>query len=320
MKHLGNYTMGSTVRCYFNTHKANGMPATLSGLTTIAVYSDSSTESTAGITLYVNYDGLTGYNCVVIDLSADSSFYTYEKDYSIVIKTGAVDGISVAGTEVGCFSILYRYASVNAIGSNAISNASFADGALSWSKFASDYSTNLVSNIWSATTRTLTSFGSLVSNVVSGVWDAGTRTLTSIADSAGVTTLLSRVIGTIAAGTHYPQSGDSYARIGANGSGLTSLGDSRLANLDATVSSRLASASYTAPPSTSDIVTALNASTVDGTLTELQAKRLILAVLAGKASVGTGTVAFKRADGTTTALTVEHDQNGNRTVITLGSL
>ncbi|MCC6597157.1 MAG: hypothetical protein IT477_11675, partial [Rhodanobacteraceae bacterium] len=37
--------------------------------------------------------------------------------------------------------------------------------------------------------------------------------------------------------------------VGAAGAGLTALGDTRVANLDATVSSRLASASYTAPPS-----------------------------------------------------------------------
>lgn len=41
--------------------------------------------------------------------------------------------------------------------------------------------------------------------------------------------------------------GDIYARIGAAGAGLTALGDTRLANLDATISSRLATSGYTAP-------------------------------------------------------------------------
>lgn len=43
--------------------------------------------------------------------------------------------------------------------------------------------------------------------------------------AAGTTlaTLLSRIVGTIAAGTHNAQSGDAYARIGANGAGLTAL-------------------------------------------------------------------------------------------------
>lgn len=43
-----------------------------------------------------------------------------------------------------------------------------------------------------------------------------------------------------------PQTGDAFARIGANGSGLTALGDTRIANLDATVSSRASQASVTA--------------------------------------------------------------------------
>jgi hypothetical protein len=41
------------------------------------------------------------------------------------------------------------------------------------------------------------------------------------------------------------QTGDSFARIGAAGAGLTALGDTRVANLDATVSSRMAT--YTQP-------------------------------------------------------------------------
>ena len=67
------------------------------------------------------------------------------------------------------------------------------------------------------------------------VWGAATRTLTATADSAGITTLLARVVGTIAAGTHLPHSGDAFARLGAAGAGLTALGDARLANLDAPV-------------------------------------------------------------------------------------
>ncbi len=44
-----------------------------------------------------------------------------------------------------------------------------------------------------------------------------------------------------------PQTGDSFARIGAAGAGLTALGDPRIAHLDADVSSRLATSGYTAP-------------------------------------------------------------------------
>jgi hypothetical protein len=47
-----------------------------------------------------------------------------------------------------------------------------------------------------------------------------------------------------------PQTGDVYAEVGVGGASLTSIGDTRLANLDATVSSRLAAAAYTAPDNT----------------------------------------------------------------------
>jgi hypothetical protein len=61
-------------------------------------------------------------------------------------------------------------------------------------------------------------------------------------------TILGRIVGTLAAGTHNPQSGDAYARLGAAGAGLTALGDTRLANLNAPIDSRLATAGYATPP------------------------------------------------------------------------
>ena len=49
------------------------------------------------------------------------------------------------------------------------------------------------------------------------------------------------------------QTGDSYARIGAAGAGLTSVGDTRLVNLDASIASRLSTAGYTSPPAAATI-------------------------------------------------------------------
>jgi hypothetical protein len=58
----------------------------------------------------------------------------------------------------------------------------------------------------------------------------------AVTASAPVTVLAS--VGTAATST--AQTGDNYARIGANGAGLTAIGDARLANLDATIGSRMA--------------------------------------------------------------------------------
>lgn len=46
------------------------------------------------------------------------------------------------------------------------------------------------------------------------------------------------------------QTGDSFARIGAAGAGLTALGDLRIAHLNADIDSRMATFSYTAPDNT----------------------------------------------------------------------
>lgn len=53
----------------------------------------------------------------------------------------------------------------------------------------SSRSSHSAADVWAVATRTLTSFGTLVSDI----WASATRTLTAISDSSGITTLLSRI-------------------------------------------------------------------------------------------------------------------------------
>jgi hypothetical protein len=53
---------------------------------------------------------------------------------------------------------------------------------------------------------------------------AGNHTAQSADNNTHLSTLISRIIGTLASGTHVAQTGDSFARIGAAGAGLTGLG------------------------------------------------------------------------------------------------
>lgn len=76
--------------------------------------------------------------------------------------------------------------------------------------FSTHSAADAATAVWAAGTRTLTSFGTLAADAATAVWAAGTRTLTAISDSSGVTTLLSRILGTLDTGTHKPQSGDAY--------------------------------------------------------------------------------------------------------------
>jgi hypothetical protein len=84
---------------------------------------------------------------------------------------------------------------------------------------AGDFAQGAADKVWASATRSLTTFGTLVADI----WAA-------VVDSGGVGTLLSR---------------------------LTAGRASNLDNLDAAVSTRLATASYTAPPSAASVATAV---------------------------------------------------------------
>ena len=109
MQYLGDYAEDyATLNFKFSTHKADGTPIALAGSPAISVYkANGTTQSTAGITLSVDFDSVTGLNNVLIDLSADA-FYAVGNDYSVVITTGTVNSVSVVGTVLAHFSIENR--------------------------------------------------------------------------------------------------------------------------------------------------------------------------------------------------------------------
>jgi len=108
--YVGDFTAGATVRHSFNTHKADGTPATLSGTPVCKVYKDGSTttEATTGVTLTVDFDSITGLNEIAVDTSADGTFYAAGSDYKVLLTAGTVDSVSVVGSVVMRFSIANR--------------------------------------------------------------------------------------------------------------------------------------------------------------------------------------------------------------------
>jgi hypothetical protein len=105
---LGDRAEDSTINFTFPTQKADGTPITLLGSPVLSVYKDdNTTESTAGITLNVDHDSRTGMNHVKIILT--DAFYVTGSDYSVVITTGTVNGVSVVGKTVAQFSIENRF-------------------------------------------------------------------------------------------------------------------------------------------------------------------------------------------------------------------
>ena len=114
MNYLGDYTEDfATLNMKFTTKNVSDVPTTLAGSPVISVYkANDLTQSVAGVTLTADFDGVTGLNNVLIDLSADA-FYAVATDYHIVITTGTVNSVDYAGTVVGEFSIENRFDEVD---------------------------------------------------------------------------------------------------------------------------------------------------------------------------------------------------------------
>lgn len=109
---LGDRIKGSVIDFTFPTiTPSTGAPTTLGGTPALSIYpNNSTTQFTTGVTLTVDFDGVTGLNHVRVDTSASAS-YARRADYRVVITTGTVGGVSAVGYTVGTFSIENRYAS-----------------------------------------------------------------------------------------------------------------------------------------------------------------------------------------------------------------
>jgi hypothetical protein len=99
-------TLGETFYILFTTRAfASGIPTLLSGSPVVSAYENEGlTEITAGITLGEDHDGVAGLNLLTIVATTGNGYET-GKDYSLVITTGTVGGVSVVGEVVGEFSL-----------------------------------------------------------------------------------------------------------------------------------------------------------------------------------------------------------------------
>jgi hypothetical protein len=104
--YVGDYALGDTIYCKFGTVRpSTGASFTLAGTPVVSAYPDASTtQLTAGITLTVDFDGVTGMNHLTVVASGGNGYAT-GTFYSLQITTGTVDSISVTGQEVCSFSL-----------------------------------------------------------------------------------------------------------------------------------------------------------------------------------------------------------------------
>lgn len=202
----GDIRLGQTIEWTFTTRQfSTGEPFTLAGTPSLEAYQvGSSTPITSGITLTVDYSGVTGLNHVSLVASGGNGFAT-AKDISVVIAAGTVDGVSVVGETIGSFSIENRSAVMPATAgrtldvdaSGRVTVGAIVNGAIAAATFAAN-----------AITSTVIADGALTAakaaaGFFDAVWSVATRILTAATNI------------TSTGGTTATQTGDSFARLGA---------------------------------------------------------------------------------------------------------
>lgn len=112
MSYIGNMALGQTFDTKFCTVQSTGAPTTLAGTPVISNYvGNNTTQLTAGITLTVDFDGVTGlHNCRVVATSGNG--YATATDNQLVITTGTVNAVSAVGYVIAEYSIEARVVNV----------------------------------------------------------------------------------------------------------------------------------------------------------------------------------------------------------------
>lgn len=174
--YFGDIRLSDTIDVKFCTVTTTGAPTQLAGSPVISAYpSNSTTQLTAGITLSVDFDSVTGLNNVRVVASGANGYLT-ATNYALIITTGTVGGTSVVGYEVGSFSIENRSAVMPTTAARTLDVSAGGEAGVDWANVGSP-TTSL--NLSGTTTLTLTDLTSTAQTEASAV-PASTATLASM--------------------------------------------------------------------------------------------------------------------------------------------
>jgi hypothetical protein len=112
---IGEIAAGTTVRLKMNTFSSLGASVTVTNLaaTDVHIHKDADLTqraSAAGITVSIDFDGITGCHIIEIDTSddTDAGFYEQGKEYQVRLEGITVDGQTL-NPWIGGFSIERTY-------------------------------------------------------------------------------------------------------------------------------------------------------------------------------------------------------------------
>ena len=165
MSYYGDIRLGDTLDIAFSTVGTTGAPTTLAGSPVISAYvGNSTTQITAGITLSVDFDGVTGLHNVRVVASSGNGYAT-TTNVRLVITTGTVGGTSVVGYVIGSFSIEARSALMPTTAARTLDVSATGEAGLDWANVGSPTTTVGLTGTTIATSQVVASVSGAVGSV-----------------------------------------------------------------------------------------------------------------------------------------------------------
>lgn len=173
MSYIGDFRLGDTFDTKFTTTAAStGAPTTLAGTPVISAYvGNSTTQITAGITLTVDFDTVTGLHNVRV-VATSGNGYATASNYQLVITTGTVGGTSAVGYVIAEFSIEARSAIMPTTAARTLDVSATGEAGVDWANVGGattnvSLTNTTVATVTTATTATnVTTVNGFANNVI----------------------------------------------------------------------------------------------------------------------------------------------------------
>lgn len=193
MSYIGDFRLGDTIDTSFTTVQTTGASFTLAGSPVISAYvGNNTTQITAGITLTVDFDSVTGYNHIRIVASGGNGYAT-ASNYRLVITTGTVNSVSVVGYVVCEFSIENRSAVMPTTSARTLDVSATGEAGVDWANVGSPGTSVSLTATTVATVTTTTTATNLTNAPTAGDL---TATMKASVATAALTTAMSEAYST----------------------------------------------------------------------------------------------------------------------------
>lgn len=201
-RYIGDYGAGDVIDFKFTTFRpSTGASFTLAGTPVVSVYKDNSTtQSTTGVTLTVDFDAVTGLNHVRITTASDATFYADGSQFECVITTGTVDSVSVVGSCIGRFTLRDQACLYPTTAGRKLDVSATGEAGIDWANVGSPTTTVGLTGTTIATSQVVASVSGAVGSVtgsvgsVTGSVGSVTGAVGSVTSAVTVGTINSNVI------------------------------------------------------------------------------------------------------------------------------